>query len=330
MDIKAREAPPGWRWVPCPLCGSTESELVFESRNMLFGTDERASMRRCPCGLCLTNPQPFGEALARYYQTQEYYTHDAGRSLTARLKSVSQRWQLRGPLAAARRSLERCTDLQRFTSRFATDSFALRRGQRLLDFGCGSGDVAALCVGLGMEVFGVEPDPKARDAAAARGLKAAPSLKELVPDGRGFDRIILRHVLEHVPDPVATLRELGERLTAHGRLLVAVPNVEAHQARVFGEAWIGYDMPRHLWHFSARTLGSAATAAGLGAIVMKTVELAGFERESRMNLPPDRRAGLQGTRWSARAVESLGEGTELVAVLAKSVVGEGPFTGEQR
>jgi 2-polyprenyl-3-methyl-5-hydroxy-6-metoxy-1,4-benzoquinol methylase len=299
------------------LCASLESELVFETRNKLFGTDERASLRRCACGMHLTNPQPTGDALAKFYQTQEYYTHDAGRSLKARTQSVLQRWQLRGPLAGFRLALERATDRSRFTSRFATDQFRLERGMRLLDFGCGSGDIAALCVGLGLEVSGVEPDPKAREAAAARGVRAAPSLAELDAD-MGFDRIILRHVLEHVPDPVATLQELREQLSPSGRMLVAVPNVEAHQAQVFGDQWIGYDMPRHLWHFSQQTLAQAAAKAGLRVIAMRTIELAGFASASLANLDAQQRDAARRRTWSARDVETKGQGTEIVAVLGRA------------
>ena len=310
-----QEAPAGWEWVACPLCGATESELVFETRNLLFGADVRASLRRCRCGLGMTNPQPVGEELGKYYQAQEYYTHDGGRSLKARARAVAQRWQLRGPAARARLHLERATDLRRFTSRFVPDDFGLEKGLRLLDYGCGSGDVGELCKGLGLEVIGVEPDPKARAAAEARGIRVVGSLGELGALAQSFDRIVLRHVLEHVRDPIGTLRDLGSRLSSTGRILVAVPNVDAHQAKVFGDGWIGYDMPRHLWHFSAATLGAAAAGAGLRVVRMSSVELSGFAAASLANVEPQRRGELSAQHWSARAVEASGGGAELVAVL---------------
>ncbi len=305
----------GWCWVPCPICGGAEHELVFETRNRLFGTDDVSCLRKCACGMRLTSPQPTDETLARLYATQEYYTH-AAPGLKERLRARTRRWQLRGPLAGLRAALERATDISRFTTRFAPGHFALRRGMKMLDFGCGGGDIAVLGLGLVLEVVGVEPDGQARAAAAARGVRAVVSLDGL-PAGERFDRIIIRHVLEHVPDPVGVLSELGRRLTPQGRLLVAVPNVEAYQAEVFGEHWIGYDMPRHLWHFSRDTLRRAAEKAGLGVEWIGTVELRGFAVKSVENTPEGRRAEIAARRWSARQVEREGRGTEVVAVLSK-------------
>jgi 2-polyprenyl-3-methyl-5-hydroxy-6-metoxy-1,4-benzoquinol methylase len=313
-DASTQQTSAGWCWVPCPICGGAEHELVFESRNRLFGTDDVSCLRKCACGMRLTNPQPTEETLARLYSTQEYYTH-AAPGLKERLRAKTRRWQLRGPLAGLRATLERATDISRFTTRFAPEHFALRRRMKMLDFGCGGGDIAVLGLGLGLEVVGVEPDAQARAAAAARGVRAVVSLDQL-PSAERFDRIVIRHVLEHVPDPVGVLSELGSRLSPQGRLLVAVPNIEAHQAAVFGEHWIGYDMPRHLWHFSSETLRRAAEKAGLRVEWIGTVELRGFALKSLENTPEDRRAAAAGQRWSARTVEREGRGTEIVAVLS--------------
>lgn len=308
------QAPAGWAWASCPLCGSREHQLVFESRNRLFGSDEVACLRRCSCGMCLTNPQPTDETLARLYDTQEYYTHATGGTFKERLRERTRRWQLRGPLAAMRLRAERTKDVSRFTSRFAPEHFPLRRGQSLLDFGCGAGDIAVLGIGLGLRVLGVEPDAQARKAAESRGVRALPSL-DGAPANERFDRIIMRHVLEHVTDPVGMLCMLGGRLAPAGRLLVAVPNVDAHQASVYGEHWIGYDMPRHLWHFSQATLKTAAEKAGLRVVWMGTIELVGFAQKSLENTPADRREAAAKQTWSARDVERQGKGTEIVCVL---------------
>jgi 2-polyprenyl-3-methyl-5-hydroxy-6-metoxy-1,4-benzoquinol methylase len=305
----------GWCWVACPLCGGTKHELVFEARNRIFGTDDISSLRRCACGMMLTNPQPTDETRARLYETKEYYTH-AAPGLKERLRTRTRRWQLRGPLAHLRLLLEQHSDISRFTSRFAPGHFDLRRGMRLLDFGCGGGDIAVLGLGLGMDVVGVEPDAQARAAAAARGVRTVISLEDLSLDER-FDRVIVRHVLEHVPHPVDETAVLGDRLTHHGLILIAVPNVEAKQAEVFGEYWIGYDMPRHLWHFSRETLRRTAEKAGLRVKWMRTVELRGFAEKSLENMPPERRAEAASKRWSARDVEREGRGTEIVAVLER-------------
>jgi SAM-dependent methyltransferase len=69
-----------------------------------------------------------------------------------------------------------------------------------------------------------------------------------------FDAITLWNVFEHLYDPAATLRELSRILKPGGLLAMAVPDVGSLDARLFGPAWAGYDVPRHLYTFSRETL----------------------------------------------------------------------------
>jgi SAM-dependent methyltransferase len=78
-----------------------------------------------------------------------------------------------------------------------------------------------------------------------------------------FDVITLSHVIEHVPDPVATLKDCASRLRKGGRLIVATPNIKSWGHRYFGEKWVGLDPPRHLMLFSPRNLAQCAERAGL-------------------------------------------------------------------
>ena len=77
-----------------------------------------------------------------------------------------------------------------------------------------------------------------------------------------FDLVTAFHVLEHVPDPVAMLRRMLAWLAPGGLAVVEVPNAGGAGARLFGRAWSGLDLPRHLWHFSPATLGVAVERAG--------------------------------------------------------------------
>jgi SAM-dependent methyltransferase len=307
----AEAIPDGWVWAPCPVCGSIEQELVFQTTNDLFGTAAVSSLRRCRCGMHLTNPQPRGAALGAFYGTESYYTHSAPGPMQ-RFRQAIRRSQLRGPGAGLRLALEEHTTLRRFAKRLAPRHFTLDRGMSLLDYGCGSGEFADLAAGLGLAVWGVEPDAQARAVATSRGLAVSESLDQL-GSFRGappaFDRIVMIHVLEHVPDPVAALRGLAGLLAPGGRLLIAVPNRESAQARAFGEDWIGYDMPRHLWHFCAKSLAALVPNAGLRPRHLETVEVAAFATHSRRH-SRTRKVRLPGARRS----EECGEGTELVMV----------------
>jgi SAM-dependent methyltransferase len=81
-----------------------------------------------------------------------------------------------------------------------------------------------------------------------------------LPDG-SFDVITLWHVFEHLADPVSMLKEVRRLLKVGGRLLIEVPNYGGWHARIGGAAWHHLDVPRHLMHFSRRTLADMLSSA---------------------------------------------------------------------
>ena len=85
---------------------------------------------------------------------------------------------------------------------------------------------------FGAEVTGVEPGNAYRATAEKRDIQMFSSLESLRETNReGFDLVTMMHVLEHLPDPLATLREIRqELLTSNGALLIEVPNFYAHDS----------------------------------------------------------------------------------------------------
>src|SRR5688572_23726146 len=69
-----------------------------------------------------------------------------------------------------------------------------------------------------------------------------------------FDVVTMWHVLEHVPDMAEVLNDIQDSLRTGGYLVIAVPNHESHDANKYRENWAAYDVPRHLWHFSKRSM----------------------------------------------------------------------------
>jgi 2-polyprenyl-3-methyl-5-hydroxy-6-metoxy-1,4-benzoquinol methylase len=279
----------------------------------MFGTDATAHLARCnECGLIRTDPQPRGEALAAYYAVDAYYTHACDGGV---LKRLTRRLQVSGPLAALRLWAEERTSLSRYTMRFAPRWFGPFRG-RLLDYGCGDGQVASTFAAVGMQVFGVEPDPKARDVAAARGIAIYATLEEC--DAGDFDRIVIRHVLEHIEEPVDALRRLAGRLRRDGgRVLISVPNASSYQALLFDEDWIGWDIPRHLWHFSRETLMRMVEEAGLRVHQCFSVELKPFAAASAARSARAHQKRPAYAPGPVSALEAANGGSELVLVAGR-------------
>lgn len=313
-DTTMLESPTGtWITPACPLCGSTGSTPIATHRNTLFGGEVVSIRARCACGMVLTSPRPADDELGRYYESADtYYTHALETGARARIRRRLRAAQLRPPGSWARLALERATGRPRYASRWALDAFTLPRGAGFLDFGCGGGQNLEVAETLGLDSVGVDPDKKARDAAAARGVRCVADLSEL-PEHWRADRVLLSHVLEHLTDPVGTLRAIAAKTRPAARWLVRVPNAESWQAEACGERWIGYDMPRHLWHFSRTTLTKTLDLAGLRVLGARTVELPEFLHAS---LAESDRAGEHQdvTQIDPRALEREGRGAELLAI----------------
>lgn len=135
---------------------------------------------------------------------------------------------------------------------------------RVLDVGCGNGEMLRALRRLGWDVVGIERTEATAGPARRLELEVhAGGLEACRLAASSFDLIILWHVLEHLSDPHAALGELARLLRPAGRVVVAVPNVASWQARLAGPEWYHLDVPRHLYHFDRRTLTHLLARAGL-------------------------------------------------------------------
>ncbi len=127
----------------------------------------------------------------------------------------------------------------------------LRRGVRVLELGCGTGTfLARLQRRFNVEATGQERTAVAAEEARRRGIRVVEKAladADLAP--ATFDVVIMRHVLEHVPDPPALLGAARRVIADDGALLVTVPVTGGWDQRAFGPSWDGYEIPEHLWLF---------------------------------------------------------------------------------
>ena len=141
---------------------------------------------------------------------------------------------------------------------------------RVLDVGCGSGVVLARMKSFGWETCGVEVDLNAVNAARARGLDIRHGqLAEINFPENHFDAVHLSHVIEHVYDPAALLRECHRVLKPGGTFIMLTPNTASGHRR-FKSAWLNLDPPRHLILFNRRNFRSLAEAAGFKIVPADT------------------------------------------------------------
>lgn len=234
------------------------------------------------CGLAWLHPRPDAESLARAYE--HYFTHVPRASpsrlrrlyLAARRTYLARRFGYAGqsPVPGTR-LLGRVLGLSP-QRRAAFDASVMWLGPvsggRLLEIGCGNGELLAHLVSLGWQGRGLETDPTGAALARDRGLDVA--VGELGPETfapASFDAVVMSHVIEHVGNPRATLAHCLQALDAGGRLVLLTPNTAAYGHRRFGRDWLHLDPPRHLHLFSATSLRRLAESAGFEVDAVFTV-----------------------------------------------------------
>lgn len=210
----------------CPLCAGRLDVHLHEVEDPL--SRRSFDVLRCDgCGLGQTYPVP--SDLAPYYENY----HGGRHGVTAR----------------------HCVNRRISFVRDAT------RGQKpglLLDIGCGDGSFLLAARKGGWRVLGTEINPH---AARHRGLDVFTDLGE-IPESSVFDCITLWHSLEHLCDPLGSLKRIRSHLSPTGVLLIAVPDSEGIQAKLFGRRWFHLDVPRHLYHFGKTSLSVLLQATG--------------------------------------------------------------------
>ena len=85
---------------------------------------------------------------------------------------------------------------------------------------------------------------------------------DAIRDAPVLDLVVMFHVLEHLPDPLAALSAVARRVKPGGTLILGIPNIASWQAGVVGSRWMHLDAPRHLCHFSPDAIERALGGSG--------------------------------------------------------------------
>jgi 2-polyprenyl-3-methyl-5-hydroxy-6-metoxy-1,4-benzoquinol methylase len=277
----------------CPICGDTGT-LPFLTKNGF-------AIARCArCDVLRVDPIPTDEFLRAHYQDPAYFD------------------------GAAEQGYQNYADLEKallphFRRRLRNIEKHLPKG-RLLDFGCAAGYFLQVAQAAGWQVVGVElAQEMAQRAAQSVHAPIVSALDELTECH--FDVITLWEVIEHLPQPLALLRQLHECLRPGGMLMLSTPNAGHWQAIRAPEGWISYRPPSHLFYFTARTLEDTLRRAGFEAISIQRVSpLPPLPRWLRRLSAPLQRDVVSGqaARWRAalltwRVIRLLGWGWQKIA-----------------
>jgi 2-polyprenyl-3-methyl-5-hydroxy-6-metoxy-1,4-benzoquinol methylase len=235
--------------VNCNLCGGDSAEPYLELNGL--------TIRKCPgCGLLYVNPRPSPEALKELY-TAEYFSNQDN-CFKGRYFGYVDYAGNRGEITDSfRPRLERIEAV--------LDG---RRG-RLLDIGCALGYFLHLAAQNGWQVYGT--DVSAAAAASAAGVPGASVFCGPVEAAGfapgSFDAVTMWDVIEHLPDPAATVRHANKLLKPGGVFALVTPDAGSLAARLLRSRWPEFRrIEEHIYFFSRGTLAALLKKHGFEVV----------------------------------------------------------------
>jgi len=156
------------------------------------------------------------------------------------------------------------------------------------------------------DVYAVEPSKEAREHCSSKGIRTVASLEEL-PKGVSFDYVMLRHVLEHLPEPRKMLTDLQPFLAKDGKLIVALP-VESPVA-----APNGNDIDHHLYSWNRQTISNLLTDCGYRVVATRL----NYRNGRRICLPLYRWFGARAYTAALRTLGWLRRYCEIVVIAVR-------------
>lgn len=245
--------------ISCNLCGSkdTDADILFDTDTQKIPKTKEDFINiyssssseifyervlRCKkCGLIYLSPRPRPQLIINGYSSAEderYISQEKGRQATFKgcLKTI-QRLSNKG---------------------------------KLLDIGAASGTFVKMAASAGYEASGIEPSVwMCEFAKKHHNVTVLPgTLEDIKFSDSSFDIITMWDVLEHIPDPMNTLKEIKRILRPGGLLVINYPRIDDPLARIFGRSW-WFLLSVHLFYFTPKTLSAYLEHLGFKKIFHK-------------------------------------------------------------
>ena len=96
-------------------------------------------------------------------------------------------------------------------------------------------------------------------------------LKDINLSGNSFDAITLSHTIEHLYDPLESIKRCHQLLKKGGKLIVTTPNANSLSHQRYREYWRGLEPPRHIQVFTPNSLSNVVEQAGFSNRTVKTL-----------------------------------------------------------
>ena len=223
-------------------------KTILKTKDYFLSKEEFDLLHDPKTEMLITSPRP--DNIERYYDSSAYISHqDKPQGIIDKIYHLVKSYTLKRKL--------------KLINRYA------QKEKKLLDIGAGTGEFLIKAKANGWTVLGVEPNLTAQSRAIKKGLSVLTSIDSL-PNTK-YKIITLWHVLEHMPNLEEQIDKFVNCLHEDGSLIIAVPNYKSYDAVYYRKYWAAYDVPRHLWHFSQKSIATLFEKHGLA--VVKTIPM---------------------------------------------------------
>lgn len=202
------------------------------------------------CGLLFLSPRPVSNEIIKFYPKKSYW----GKDITSSEGQNKYR-----------------EDGEKAYAPLYSLILSHKKEGKILDIGAGTGLFLAKFADKKWQVDGIE---FSKDAVAYAKKTYAITLKtgdflDYKFLEKSFDVVTLNNSLEHLYDPLGTLKQIYKILKDDGILLITVPNIESIGMKIFSANWYPLQPPRHLYHFSPSTISAALEKTGFSITEIK-------------------------------------------------------------
>ena len=236
----------------CPICNSNNIQEQLSAKDYTVSQNIFSIWHCNACTARFTQDVPGQDAIGAYYASENYISHsDTKKGIINSLYHLVRKRTL-----GAKR-------------RLVINEVGITKGT-ILDIGCGTGAFLNTMKEADWNITGLEPDTIARNKATEIyniHPQESDKLFEMTP--ASFNAITMWHVLEHVHELHAYIKQIEKLLAPGGKAFIAVPNYTSKDAAIYKEHWAAYDVPRHLYHFSPQSMEALLAQHGLKLTAVK-------------------------------------------------------------
>ncbi len=242
----------------CPVCNNDKFDTFKEVFDDRYGEPNKYQLAKCKqCNHISTYPRinkkDIGKLYEKYYPRKDITYEETLNKAKKNYSSISNfvNW---------------------FNGTNNQGHLYAKKGELVLDIGCGDCSSLIEIKKLGAKAFGIEADNNVKPIAETLNLKVHfGSIEDNPFKEKKFDLIVMNQVIEHLPEPDKCLELIKKRLSKKGKIIFVCPNKNSFWQKITGIKWINWHIPYHLHHFDKNSFEKMTNKCGLKITNFQTI-----------------------------------------------------------